>query len=333
MLAINIRAPHVLVAEIAPGMAARGYGMIVTVGSWMAQVGSSFGAMYTATKAADEQLTRSWAAEYGPRGVRVNAIAPGVTLTPGNEAHVAVLDAMTATTPAGKPVQPQDIADGVLYLASDQSSMVHGITLYVDGGISATRLNCSTDERRALHAEPWPSDGQDGTATRSLVVSSSGTIHAPTDRVFAALMDPDQLAAMSPRAVLLEVEELPSGGHRVHWSARWHGLGYRFTVVTKEYEPPSRVTFATGDLEWATAFGKLLTSKPVSKLFFTLRLCDRQEWALAASEESTLATVTLTWRKMRPWTPLLMKPLVQRHLGVQLRHIQDEITAAPSTAE
>jgi hypothetical protein len=104
-------------------------------------------------------------------------------------------------------------------------------------------------------------------------------------------------------------------------------------MVTEEYEPPSRVTFATGDLEWTAALGKLLTSKPVSKLFLTVRLCDRQEWALAASGESTLATVTLTWRKMRPWTPLLMKPLIRRHLGGQLRHIQDEIATAPSTAE
>jgi NAD(P)-dependent dehydrogenase (short-subunit alcohol dehydrogenase family) len=141
MLAINIRAPHVLVAEIAPAMAARGHGAIINIGSWMAQVGSPFGAMYTATKAADEQLTRSWAAEYGPRGVRVNSVAPGATLTPGNEAARDALDAMTATTPAGVVVEPQDIANGVLYLASDDASMVHGITLYVDGGISSTRLS------------------------------------------------------------------------------------------------------------------------------------------------------------------------------------------------
>ena len=141
MLAVNIRAPHVLVAAIAPAMADRGHGAIINIGSWMAQVGSPFGAMYTATKAADEQLTRSWAAEYGPRGVRVNSVAPGVTLTPGNQAHREVLDAMTATTPAGTVVRPRDIANGVLYLASDDASMVHGITLYIDGGISATRLS------------------------------------------------------------------------------------------------------------------------------------------------------------------------------------------------
>jgi len=141
MLAVNIRAPHVLVAALVPAMAERGSGVIVNIGSWMARVGSPFAAMYTATKAADEQLTRSWAAEYGPRGVRVNTVAPGATLTPGNEAARAVLDAMTATTPAGVVIRPDDIAKGVLYLASEDAAMVHGITLYVDGGISATRLN------------------------------------------------------------------------------------------------------------------------------------------------------------------------------------------------
>jgi NAD(P)-dependent dehydrogenase (short-subunit alcohol dehydrogenase family) len=139
MLAVNIRAPHVLVAAGAPAMAERGSGVIINIGSWMARVGSPFAAMYTATKAADEQLTRSWAAEYGPRGVRVNTVAPGATLTPGNEAARAVLDAMTATTPAGVVVRPHDVARGVLYLASDDAAVVHGITLSVDGGITATR--------------------------------------------------------------------------------------------------------------------------------------------------------------------------------------------------
>ncbi|GAB4083122.1 SDR family oxidoreductase [Modestobacter muralis] len=140
MLAVNVRAPHVLVGELAPAMVERGSGVVVTIGSWMASVGSPFGAMYTATKAAAEQLTRAWAAEFGPRGVRVNTVAPGVTLTPGNEAARAVLDAMTATTPAGVVVRPEDVARGVLYLASDDAAMVHGTTLYVDGGISSTKL-------------------------------------------------------------------------------------------------------------------------------------------------------------------------------------------------
>lgn len=139
MLAVNIRAPHVLVAELVPAMIERGHGVIVNIGSWMAQVGSPMAAMYTATKAADEQLTRSWAAEYGRYGVRVNTVAPGVTLTPGNEAFREVLDQMTTSTPAGVVVRPADIAAAVAFLASDDASMIHGTTLYVDGGISATR--------------------------------------------------------------------------------------------------------------------------------------------------------------------------------------------------
>ncbi|WP_032380543.1 SDR family NAD(P)-dependent oxidoreductase [Rhodococcoides fascians] len=139
MLAVNVRAPHVLVGALAPAMAERGRGVIVNIGSWMATMGSPFAAMYSATKAADEQLTRSWAAEFGPRGVRVNSLAPGATLTPGNEDARQVLDAMTAGTPAGTVLSPQDIADGVLFLVSDNAAMVHGTTLYVDGGISVTR--------------------------------------------------------------------------------------------------------------------------------------------------------------------------------------------------
>jgi NAD(P)-dependent dehydrogenase (short-subunit alcohol dehydrogenase family) len=140
MLAVNIRAPHVLVAALAPAMAARGAGAIVNVGSWMARVGVPFAAMYTATKAADEQMTRTWAAEFGPRGVRVNAVAPGVTRTPGNESAGAILDQMAAGTPAGVVVRPADIASGVVFLVSDAAAMVHGITLDVDGGLSATRM-------------------------------------------------------------------------------------------------------------------------------------------------------------------------------------------------
>ncbi len=139
MLAVNIRAPHVLAASILPAMADAGGGVVINVGSWMASVGSPFAALYTATKAAIEQLTRSWAAEFGAQGVRVNTVSPGATLTPGNEAARTVLDAMTATTPAGVVVQPQDVAQGVLFLASDTSRMIHGSILSIDGGISSTR--------------------------------------------------------------------------------------------------------------------------------------------------------------------------------------------------
>jgi NAD(P)-dependent dehydrogenase (short-subunit alcohol dehydrogenase family) len=85
-------------------------------------------------------MTRTWASEFGPRGVRVNTVAPGVTLTPGNEDALAILEQITAGTPAGHPVSPDDIAYAVAFLASREARMIHGITLYVDGGINATRL-------------------------------------------------------------------------------------------------------------------------------------------------------------------------------------------------
>ena len=140
MLAVNVRAPHVLVAALAPAMAERGAGVVVNVGSWMGQVGTPAAAAYSATKAAVEHLTRCWAAEYGPRGVRVNTVSPGVTLTPGNEAYRSVLDAMTAATPAGAVVAPEDIASAVAFLAGDGARMLHGAALGVDGGIAATRM-------------------------------------------------------------------------------------------------------------------------------------------------------------------------------------------------
>lgn len=74
------------------------------------------------------------------RGVRVDSVAPGVTLTPGNEAHRLVLDALTAATPAGVVFHPDDVARAVVFLASDGAAMIHGVTLYVDGGLSATRM-------------------------------------------------------------------------------------------------------------------------------------------------------------------------------------------------
>ncbi|WP_033338369.1 SDR family NAD(P)-dependent oxidoreductase [Catenuloplanes japonicus] len=140
MLAVNVRAPHVLVAALAPAMAARGDGVIVNIGSWMARVGIPFAAAYTATKAALEQMTRTWSAEFGPKGVRVNTVAPGVTLTPGNEYARDVMDHQTAGTPAGMVISPEDIAAAVRFVTSDAASMIHGTTIDVDGGIVTTRL-------------------------------------------------------------------------------------------------------------------------------------------------------------------------------------------------
>lgn len=98
------------------------------------------GAMYTASKAANEQMTRTWTAEFGPAGVRVNTVAPGITLTPGNDYARDQVEAQASGTPAARPLAPQDLADAVLFLVSDAARMINGVTLDVDGGLTATRL-------------------------------------------------------------------------------------------------------------------------------------------------------------------------------------------------
>jgi 3-oxoacyl-[acyl-carrier protein] reductase len=138
LLAVNIRAPHALVAAIAPAMAARGDGNIINIGSWISSIGLGIGALYGATKAAVEQLSRSWAAEYGAAGVRVNAIQPGVIGTEGNAGSQAILDQMVARTPGGRVGTPSEIGDAVVFLASDESRFVHGATFAVDGGAGGT---------------------------------------------------------------------------------------------------------------------------------------------------------------------------------------------------
>ncbi|MFB7560794.1 SDR family NAD(P)-dependent oxidoreductase [Streptomyces brevispora] len=130
--AVNVKAPFFLTAAVAPAMVEAGGGAIINLGSWIARLGIP-SALYSSTKGAVETLTRSWAAEFGPQGVRVNAISPGVVQTsaPG-EVHPGEI--MMKGTPAGQMGTPDAIANAAVYLAGDESSFVHGIVLDVDGG-------------------------------------------------------------------------------------------------------------------------------------------------------------------------------------------------------
>jgi NAD(P)-dependent dehydrogenase (short-subunit alcohol dehydrogenase family) len=138
-MAVNLRAPQVLTASIAPGMAERGSGAVVVIGSWMATIGHAFVGFYSATKAAEAQLARSWAAEFGPSGVRVNTIAPGATRTPINAGSGDVIAQMTAGIPAGRPGTPDEVAAAVAWVVSDDAAYLHGALIPVDGGITAAR--------------------------------------------------------------------------------------------------------------------------------------------------------------------------------------------------
>ena len=135
---LNVKAPWFLVAALAPSMAERGSGAIVNVSTMVAQFGADGMALYGSTKAALELLTKAWAAEFGPRGVRVNAISPGPTRTEGTAGMGEALDQLAALAPAGRPASPEEIASAIIFLASDEASFVHGAVLAVDGGRAAT---------------------------------------------------------------------------------------------------------------------------------------------------------------------------------------------------
>jgi NAD(P)-dependent dehydrogenase (short-subunit alcohol dehydrogenase family) len=137
--ALNVKVPFFLVASLAPAMAERGWGSIVNVSTMVASFGQAGMAMYGASRAALELLTKAWAAEYGPSGVRVNAVAPGPTRTALMEAvPEEMVNQLAALAPAGRVAQPAELAAAIVFLASDDASFVHGVTLAVDGGRVAT---------------------------------------------------------------------------------------------------------------------------------------------------------------------------------------------------
>ena len=137
--AVNVKVPFFLVAALAPAMAERGWGSIVNISTMVASFGQAGMALYGASRAALELLTKTWAAEYGGRGVRVNAVAPGPTRTRMMEAAPEeVVNAHAALAPAGRVAEPEELAAAIVFLASDDASFVHGVTLAVDGGRTAT---------------------------------------------------------------------------------------------------------------------------------------------------------------------------------------------------
>jgi NAD(P)-dependent dehydrogenase (short-subunit alcohol dehydrogenase family) len=129
----NVRSAYLLTAALAPGMAGNGGGVIINLSSMVATVGQPGGAAYSATKAALVAMTRSWAAEYGASGVRVNAVAPGPVYTEGAKNTVA----LGKTTLLNRAAQPEEIAETIAFLASPRAAYITGATIPVDGGRTA----------------------------------------------------------------------------------------------------------------------------------------------------------------------------------------------------
>ena len=134
---LNVRVPFFLVAELGPAMAARGHGAIINLSTMVAEYGNVGTSLYGASKAAVVSMTKTWAAEYGPHGVRVNAVSPGPTSTEGTAGMTDALGQLAAPAPAGRPASADEIAEAIVFLASQRASYIHGAILPVDGGRAA----------------------------------------------------------------------------------------------------------------------------------------------------------------------------------------------------
>jgi NAD(P)-dependent dehydrogenase (short-subunit alcohol dehydrogenase family) len=137
---VNVKAAYFLTGVLAPAMVARGRGTVINIGSISASYGEATAALYGATKAALHSLTRAWAAEYGPGGVRVNTIAPGLVQTEGTSRAYEVVEQMASRSPVRRTGRPAEIAPIAVYLASDEASYVQGTVITLDGGWSTARV-------------------------------------------------------------------------------------------------------------------------------------------------------------------------------------------------
>jgi NAD(P)-dependent dehydrogenase (short-subunit alcohol dehydrogenase family) len=131
----NVRSAYQLVAALAPRMAKTGRGSIISIDSMAGRVGLAGGAAYGATKAALTAMSRAWAAEFSPSGVRVNTVAPGPVYSDGSDPER--IEALGGTTLLGRGAQPEEIAEVIAFLASERSGYITGAVIPVDGGRTA----------------------------------------------------------------------------------------------------------------------------------------------------------------------------------------------------
>lgn len=136
-LDVNFRGTWNGMRAVMPSMVERGSGAIINISSSTVVAVVDNHAAYTAAKAAVEGLTRQTAAEYAPQGVRINAIAPGVTRTPLVETNSPeAMEAVRARIPARRDGMPEEVASLVAYVASDECRYMVGAVLPVDGGMT-----------------------------------------------------------------------------------------------------------------------------------------------------------------------------------------------------
>ncbi len=136
VIAVNLKGVYNCTKAIAPIMIARGSGRIINTSSVVGVYGNFGQTNYAATKAGVIGMTKVWARELGRKGITVNAVAPGFTMTEMmSTVPEKILSGIRDKTPLGRLGEPRDIAYAYLYLASDEANFVNGATIQVDGGL------------------------------------------------------------------------------------------------------------------------------------------------------------------------------------------------------
>lgn len=137
MFDTNVKSYFLLTSLVIPHMLAAGKGCIINTASVASEIGAPHHAAYAATKGAVRQFTRTLAVEYAPKGIRVNAILPGLTGSEMAPAGGYFQDAVLPSVPMGRAAHPKEIAPGFLFLASDEASYCTGTLLVIDGGLTS----------------------------------------------------------------------------------------------------------------------------------------------------------------------------------------------------
>ncbi|MFY9134246.1 MAG: 3-oxoacyl-ACP reductase FabG [Bacillota bacterium] len=137
VIAVNLKGVYLCTKAVAPIMIAKGSGRIINTSSVVGIYGNFGQSNYVATKAGVIGMTKVWAKELGRKGITVNAVAPGFTMTEMmSTVPEKVLTGIRDRTPLGRLGEPRDIAYAYLYLASNEASFVNGATIQVDGGLT-----------------------------------------------------------------------------------------------------------------------------------------------------------------------------------------------------
>ena len=146
ILAVNFRSHLMLCVGLGPAMIERGGGSIINISSVASLRGPVGRVAYSATKGAIDAMTRTLAADWGPRGIRVNAVNPGLILTDMTKERInsspELAEALAARTALKRIGAPADVSKLVVFLASDAASYITGETIAIDGGMIKTLVAC-----------------------------------------------------------------------------------------------------------------------------------------------------------------------------------------------